>query len=98
MTAVAEAGLAGLAVVAGSAIIAEPAEVARRADELGVFVLNLILKALLHLMCNLSGVDASEHHFKLRSLSGYNGVERKGAEKRLHHQGGGVLDEGENVP
>ena len=41
VAAVARAGLAGLAAVAGAAIIAEPQEVARLADERGVFVIGL---------------------------------------------------------
>ena len=38
---VARAGLAGIAVVAGETIIAEPDRVARLADELGVFVIGV---------------------------------------------------------
>ena len=38
---VARAGLAGLAVIAGSAIVAEPEEVARRADDAKVFVVGV---------------------------------------------------------
>jgi len=38
---VARAGLAGLAVIAGSAIVAEPEEVARRADAAKVFVVGV---------------------------------------------------------
>lgn len=38
---VAQAGLAGIAVIAGSSIIAEPAAVARAADKAGVFVIGI---------------------------------------------------------
>jgi DUF1009 family protein len=42
---VAEAGLAGLAVVAGQAVIAEPEELVREADRLKVFVIAVGAKA-----------------------------------------------------
>jgi len=41
---IARAGLAGLAVIAGAAIIAEPIEVARRADAAGIFVVGTIAR------------------------------------------------------